>query len=111
MQDLQMVFDRPTTMKTPLKQLPQNKINSLEIQSLKVQQPAMAVGKISGLSVDDDMLGRLARFHERTVLSIGTEESAKIFQKVAAQILFSVGQFANLHPQSLNQSSTHMSCI
>jgi len=86
-----MICDQPATMKTPLQQLPQNRINSLEIRPLNARQSSLTVGKISSLGVDDEMLARLARFYERTVLSIGTEESAKIFQKVASQVLFSVG--------------------
>lgn len=92
-----MACDRPAIMKTPLQDLPQNRINSLEIQSLDIRQSSLTTVKPSSLVIDDEMLSRLARFHERTVLSIGTEESAKIFQKVAPQVFFTVSQLKSSH--------------
>jgi hypothetical protein len=94
--DLQMYCDQE--LKTRSRQLLPNKIITCEVTKLlETHQSSVTLNNMLSFGVNDEMLGRLARFQQRTVLSVGSESSARIFQKVTANIVFSVSLYSTCY--------------
>jgi hypothetical protein len=90
--DLQICFDGTTTIKAPQKppySTNQTLVSRTEVPNSLYYPPIVSDGE-SSMQLDSQSLERLARFHKRTVLSIGSKRTAHLFQNLTIPLACSV---------------------
>jgi hypothetical protein len=89
--DLQMCCDVAVPMKAGLERAPNLVRPTIQTALRRVEVPAFLYPPVdSTFRINMEHLDRFARFHSRTVLTVGSLESAALFQRTTPELALSV---------------------